>query len=131
MPAAAGNLHVILIDGANGAPSPTLLYALLASNGTRYWLSSLPGGQWRTGMHVRVTGVTTVGRQTNAMGLAAKSLYVQAVSVLPTSTAARDVASTTTAPVVGYAPGTLGVLFILVTMCSQAASITPAVSGKS
>jgi hypothetical protein len=126
-PAAAGDLQVILVNGGNGAPSPTL-YTLLTTNGTRYSLSSLPAGQWRTGMRVRVTGVKAASPQANAMGPTSSSVSVIGVSVLSTTTTARGVASTTTAPLVGYAPSTMGVLFIIVTMCSQAAAITPTVS---
>jgi hypothetical protein len=83
-------------------------------------------------MHVRVTGAKTAGLQENAMGPAADSISVQAVSVISTTTnTSRGTASTSTAPLVGSAPSTMGVLFIIVAMCRQAASITPSVSWKS
>jgi hypothetical protein len=82
-------------------------------------------------MRVRVTGVKTVGLQSNAMGPTASNLYVSAVSVLATTATPRGLASTTTAPLVGSAPSAMGVLFVIVTMCSQAASITPTVRCES
>jgi hypothetical protein len=126
--AAAGDLHVILIHGDDGKPSTTQ-YTLFTANGTRYSLRSLPGRQWRTGMRVRVQGVKTAGLQTSVVGPTANSLSVQGVTVVSTTSPPKGVAGTTsTAPLVGYAPSTMGVLFIIVTMCSQTASITPSVS---
>jgi hypothetical protein len=124
---AAGDLHVILIHGDDGKPSTTQ-YTLFTTNGTRYSLRSLPGRQWRTGMRVRVTGVKTAGLQSNVVGPTANSLSVQGATVVSTTSPPRGVAGTTTAGLVGYAPSTMGVLFIIVTMCSQTASITPSVS---
>jgi hypothetical protein len=128
--AAAGDLHVVLVHGDNGKPSTTQ-YTLFAANGTRYSLRSLPGRQWRTGMRVRVTGVKTAGLQSNVVGPTAKSLSVQGVTVVSTTRPPRGVARATTAPLVGTAPSSMGVLFIIVTICSQTASITPSVSSRS
>jgi hypothetical protein len=127
IPDVVGDLRVIVTHGDNGKPSTTQ-YALFTAGGTRYSLRSLPGRQWRTGMRVRVRGVKTAGVQTSVVGPTASSVSVQGVTVVSATSPSRGVASTMTAPLVGCAPSTLGVLFIIVTMCSQTASITPSVS---
>jgi hypothetical protein len=121
-------LHVILIHGDSGKPSTTQ-YTLFTTNGTRYSLRSLPGRQWRTGMRVRVTGAKTAGLQKDSRGLpTAGSVSVQGVTVVSTTSPPKGVARAATAPLAGTAPSTMGVLFIIITMCSQPASITPSVS---
>jgi hypothetical protein len=127
--AAAGDLRVILIHGDNGAPSTTQ-YSLFTPNGTRYSLRSLPGNHWRTGMRVRVRGMKVAGLATkNAVGPIANIVAVQDVTVVSSPGAPRGMASAaSSAQLVGHAPSRMGVLFIIVTMCSQTASITPSVS---
>jgi hypothetical protein len=126
--AAAGDLRVVLIHGEKGAPSTTQ-YTLVTPNGTRYALRSLPGRQWRTGMRVRVRGVKVAGLARNAVGPTATIVAVQDITVVSTPAPPRGMASTTSsAQLVGNAPSRMGVLFIIVTMCRQTASITPAVS---
>jgi hypothetical protein len=82
-------------------------------------------------MHVRVRGMKVAGLATkNAVGPIANIVAVQDVTVISTPGAPRGMASaaTSSAQLVGHAPSRMGVLFIIVTMCSQTASITPSVS---
>jgi hypothetical protein len=83
-------------------------------------------------MHVRVTGVkAAAGLQTNVVGPSANSLVVQDAVVVSPATANPGGVSRHATALAGSAPSTLGVLFIIVTMCSQTASITPSVSCES
>jgi hypothetical protein len=123
----AGDLSVVLIHGDDGKPS-TPQYTLFTPNGTRYSLASLPGTQWVTGMQIRVTGVKTVGFQKTAVGPTSASVAVQNVVVVSTPPLLKSVSGTTAQALVGSSPSTMAVLYIIVTMCTQTASITPSVS---
>jgi hypothetical protein len=124
-----GVLRVIIVHGMDGRSSTTE-YTLLPGNGTRYSLLQLPSRQWRTGMRIRVTGTRTAGLQTATVGVAptAGSIVVQDVMVVPPTSPPKGVASAT-APLT--APATMRVLFVIITMCNQAPSITPSVSPDS
>jgi hypothetical protein len=119
---------VLLRHGAAGAPSTTH-YTLFTNSSKRYHLK-LPGAhKWRTGMHIKVRGHRRAAA--NATGGTAPDLFVTEVVKVTTpprttgvGTRGSNVAATAAA---GTAPAIMGVLYIIITMCEQPASITPEV----
>jgi hypothetical protein len=79
-------------------------------------------------MRLRVKGVKTVGLRKTAVGPTSGSVAVQGMPVVVSTPPLLKGVSPTTAALVGSSPSTMAVLYIIVTMCSQTASITPLVS---
>jgi hypothetical protein len=126
--------------------APTTQYILFASSSTRYELV-LKGdlNQWTTGMRLRVKAPKSAPAAASPQANGSVSispapvLHVTEVVVLasaaaaappsPTARSNSSVAATYTGPVLGVAPLNMAVLFIIITMCNQPASITPEVRG--
>jgi hypothetical protein len=75
-----------------------------------------------------VTGVKSAGLQKTVVGPSSNGLTVQGAPVVVSTPPLRRGVSRATAPLVGSSPSTMAVLFVIVTMCGQTASITPSVS---
>jgi hypothetical protein len=125
--AGAGVLQVLAIDRADHKPT-NLEYLLLTDHGQRYNLkaSSNKTSRWQSGMRLVVEGHQL-----------APSILHGAAGRIP-DLRVDDVVSTTAPPASrphtartetdGTAPADMSVLFVILTMCNQPASITPAVS---
>jgi hypothetical protein len=103
-----------------------MAYTLFGANGQRVELQNMPEGIWTTGMTVRVTAQKVAQASSSVPGSYSKA-HVQHVEVL-------EVGGATTghAGVVG-GPGTtenIAVLYVLISMCNQTASLTPQVGSR-
>jgi hypothetical protein len=117
----AGQLRVMMSQSGKAAPSTTQ-YTLFTSGGSRYKLKVSAGSHWRTGMHIKVAGRLTAASNTSPGGKTMPELVVSQV-LRATSTSA----ATTAQDSIGASPASMAVLFVIITMCDQTASITPEV----
>jgi hypothetical protein len=123
-PRHAGVLQVLATDHA-GQP-PSLRYLLFTDQGQRYNLLANDKSQWRSGMRLAVKGQQLASSASpGAIGIIPDVLVDYAVSSTAPPGSRFNTAEAGTA---GTAPADMSVLFVILTICNQPASITPEVS---